>query len=465
MFTLQELITATGGGLSTRVDRVARVGGISTDTRTLRRGEAFLAIAGERFDGHEFIVAAAEAGCRCVIGEKKRLSGILSRLPQGVAVIGVEDGVKALGGIARFHRRRFDIPVIAVTGSSGKTTCKEMISWVLQGQHKVLRTEGTKNNHIGLPQTLLQLNAGHGMAVVELGTNHFGEIAYLTGICEPNVGVITNIGPAHLEYFGTLEGVRREKFSLIRGLRAPKIGVLNADDPLLKGVLLKDRARARCLIGFGIRTPADYYASDAGYGRGALSFTVNGRQPVTLRTAGFHNVSNALAACAVARCFGMDHALIAKRLAGFVFPRGRFSLIRVEGVRFIDDTYNANPLSLSLALQALSGISVRGRKILVLGEMRELGSRAEEFHAQAGAKAAGICDALVVVGELARAAAASACACGFDPRRVFTCASAEEARGVLYAKIAPGAKDIVLVKGSRAMRMERIFSKGQTHAV
>ncbi len=459
MFTVAEICRVTGGVLR-RGEGNGRVTQVSTDTRTLQPGALFVALKGDRFDGHDFLSRAAEGGAGALL---VRSGSGRTKKTGGCACIEVADTLRALGLLAAHHRSKFSIPVIAITGSSGKTTTKDMVRWVLSGATEVLGTEGTQNNHIGCPLTLLKLRAQHRVAVVEIGTNHFGEVAYLTGICRPTVGLITNIGPAHLEFFGSEEGVYREKFDLIRGLRAPRIAVLNADDRFLARAVRAPRKRY-CSVGYGLYGPCDYVASRIGFRKGNVVFTVNRASSgdaaaIPLCTPGYHNVYNALAATAVARLLGLEYGLIRRRLASFVFPAGRFTLCAFRSTRIIDDTYNANPLSLTQALNALRHYTVGGRKILILGDMRELGVQAEAFHAEAGRRAASVCDCLVTVGPLAAFAAESARTLGIPAQRIVRCATSAEARGVLLNKIRPGRRDIVLIKGSRAMRMEEIFKE------
>jgi UDP-N-acetylmuramoyl-tripeptide--D-alanyl-D-alanine ligase len=256
MFKIDELLVATKGRLVKGRQDTLLIGGVSTDSRTIKESQAFIAIKGDNFDGHDFIDEALEKGTSCIIAE----GGSKKAQTKDVNFIEVKDTLKALGDIARFHRRKFNIPVIAVTGSNGKTTTKEMIARVLAKKLNVLKNEGTKNNQIGVPLTLLNLNASHDIAVLEIGTNHFGEVEYLTRICRPNIGVITNIGLAHLEFFKDLEGVFKEKYSLIEKLEEPYLAILNADDKLLKKQVQKI-SKKPFIVGVGIRNRSDFFAS------------------------------------------------------------------------------------------------------------------------------------------------------------------------------------------------------------
>ncbi len=451
MFKINELLKATAGDLICGgINASAK--GVSIDSRTIKPGEVFIAIKGDNFDGHNFIGRALEKKASCIVAEKIGRK----QAAKGAAFIKVADSVKALGDIARFNRGRFNTPVIAVTGSSGKTTLKEMISRVLSCKFKVLKNIGTENNHIGLPMALLNLDKSHDLAVLEIGSNHFGEVGYLAGICLPNIGVITNIGPAHLEHFGNLSGVFKEKYTLVRQLKSPGIAVLNSDDGLLNKQLTIKKGTG-LILGLGINNRADFSASGIKSLSGKLEFLVNKKYRFTLKTLGYYNIYNALAAIAVARVFGMSYEEISRRLRAFDFPQGRLKARKLGNIRFIDDTYNSNPLSLKQALEVLANLKVKGRKIFVMGDMLELGKCRELFHRQAGRQAASVCDALITVGGLSRLSAQSARDSGFSARNIFSCEDSRQAREILFSKLSPGKDDVVLVKGSRRMRMEEVF--------
>ena len=358
MFTLNELLKATGGKLI-RGASDSPIRGISIDSRTLKPQEAFIAIKGINFDGHDFIPEAINRGASCVI--KNRQSKTKGALP--VALLEVKDTLLALGDIARFQRRKFNLPVIAVTGSNGKTTAKEMIAEVLSVKFRVLKNPGTKNNQIGLPMTLLNLSAGYDMAVLEIGTNHFGEVDYLSRICLPNIGVITNIGPAHLEYLNDLKGVFREKCALLKNLKRPALAILNADDKLLKKELCR-KTKGSIVLGFGTRQKSDFFASDIRSKAGRTEFLLRKKHRFALNTAGYHNIYNALIAIGIGRIFGLSYPGISASLSGFTFPEGRLNLKTINNLTFLDDTYNSNPFSLEQALSALAGLKPKGRKFL-----------------------------------------------------------------------------------------------------
>ena len=451
MFKVDELLRATKGRLiSGNADTVLK--GISIDSRSIGKQEAFIALKGNNFDGHDFITRAIKKGASCILCQRLSI-----RFPsKEIAFIKVKDTTKALGDIARFQRKKFDIPVIAVTGSNGKTTTKEMVAWVMSWKFKVLKNIGTKNNHIGLPLTLLNLDSSYDFAVLELGTNHFGEVSYLAKICLPNIGIITNIGPAHLEYFKNLQGVFKEKYTLLKHLHFPHVAILNADDSLLKREILRVKNKG-IVFGIGIKNGSDFFASKINNLSGRLEFLVNEKYKFTLNTLGYYNIHNAFVVIALARLFGMEYKDIARRLAAFDFPQGRLKLIKLNKIHFIDDTYNANPVSLEQALEVLGNFRIKGRKIIVMGDMLELGEEKELFHYKAGQEAARICDIFIGVGKLSKLAADAAKTQGFDVSNIFRCKDSLEARDILFNKISPGKDDVVLVKGSRLMRMEEVF--------
>ncbi|MBU1091214.1 MAG: UDP-N-acetylmuramoyl-tripeptide--D-alanyl-D-alanine ligase, partial [Candidatus Omnitrophica bacterium] len=351
MFKVFELLNATKGKLI-KSSKLSKVSGISIDSRSLRPNEAFIAIKGKNFNGHDFINQAIKKGASCIIINTTYDIRHTTYEKHKVALIAVRDTTKALGDIARYHRQKIDLPVIGVTGSNGKTTTKEMIAWVLSGRFRVLKNPGTKNNQIGLPLSLLDLNSRHNAAVLELGTNHFGEIAYLSGICQPNVGIITNIGPAHLEFFKDLKGVFREKYSISGHLQKPRMMILNADDKNLRSKLFK-REKKSFNLGFGIRSKADFSARAIKIQNGRMEFVVNKKYKFTLKVFGYSNIYNALASIAVARVLGMGYNDIASRLSNFTFTQGRLSLLELNNTRFLDDSYNSNPFSLKQALDTL----------------------------------------------------------------------------------------------------------------
>ncbi len=446
MFKIPELLKATGGVLISG-DAGIIVEGISIDSRSVKKNEAFLAIKGERFDGHDFIDAVVKKGIKCVITQKagKRC---------GASFIQVKDTTKALGDIARFNRNRFKhIPLIAVTGSNGKTTAKEMIAWILSSKFKVLKNEGTKNNHIGLPLTLLKLDSSYDLAVLEIGTNHFGEVDYLSKIAQANIGVLTNIGPSHLEYLKNFEGVFREKYALVKNLKRPAIAILNIDDKFLRKVALKKK-KTPFVLGVGIEKAGDFSASGVKYTSGKPSFVLNKRFRFALQSLGYYNIYNSLLAIATSRIFGLGYRDISSRLSRFSLPKSRLNFIEINGISFIDDTYNSNPLSMKQALGVLKNLPSRGRKIIVMGDMLELGVQSISLHAGVIKEALKFSDTLITVGPLTKSCLNRVNAA---KNNIFTCQTSSEAKEILFKRVCVGPQDIVLVKGSRGMKMEEVF--------
>lgn len=414
--------------------------GVSTDTRTLQRGNLFVALEGPRFDGHDYLDQARVGGAA---GAAVTRPGTID-LPQLV----VGDTRLALGQLAGHWRSRFSIPLVGITGSNGKTTVKEMTAAILGGPDAVLATRGNLNNDIGVPLTLFGLDVDHRAAVIEMGANHSGEIAYLAGIARPSVGVVTNAGPAHLEGFGSLDGVARAKGELFSSLAHDATAVINADDPYAS--LWRGLAGTRSVIDFGLeRTAAVSAKWEATEGGSRMTLrTPWGVADLQLRVAGRHNVLNALAAAAAALAAGASIEQIGVGLEAMRGVAGRLNMRRRrDGLAVIDDTYNANPASLDAALEVLAERG--GATWVVLGDMAELGSDSAGLHAQMGRRirAAGI-HRLYALGSMAERAAVE-----FGSGAV-----AYRSMDALLAELLPAAEAplTVLVKGSRRMGMERV---------
>ncbi|MDP1853367.1 MAG: UDP-N-acetylmuramoyl-tripeptide--D-alanyl-D-alanine ligase [Candidatus Omnitrophota bacterium] len=454
-FTLNEILEATGGKFIYGNLNVS-VTGVSSDSRTIKSGELFIAIRGEKFDGHNFVAEAVKKNAQILIVDNNfRLDNIQKKLSfnadAGIAFVRVGDTLKALGDIASFHRRRFKIPVIAVTGSCGKTTTKDMIAEVLSARFNVLKNEGTFNNLIGLPQTLLKLNRDTEIVVVEMGTNKAGEIKRLAEIARPNAGVITNIGPAHLEFFGSLGAVLKEKFELIDNLQFPYLAILNRDDALLRKRIGKTKGKT--IFTFGIKNKCDFQAADIKIGSSRVEFSLSARHNFRMDILGRHHVYNALAAIACGTIFGLSPEKLKKRLSNFTPPFTRINLKKIRDYQVIDDTYNSNPLSLECAIEVLKNFDIQGRKVLVMGDMLELGEKSIILHRKAGEKilSSGI-DALITVGRFSTETAEFVRKSSSGVK-VYSCGCALEARGILSSLLK--ADDLVLIKGSRAMQMEK----------
>jgi UDP-N-acetylmuramoyl-tripeptide--D-alanyl-D-alanine ligase len=454
----QDLIRATG---ARRVcgDPGLTFSAIGIDSRTLAAGEVFVALQGEHHDGHRFAPRVAGAGGRGLIVAHQRLEAlpVADWDAAGVLCLAVDDTLSALGDLARFHRDRNPARVVAITGSNGKTTTRAMTAAVLGRRHAVAATRGNFNNAVGLPLSLFALSPAHRWAVFEIGMNHPGEIDRLAWICRPDLGVITNIGPAHLEGLGSLKAVRDAKGELLDHLGPSGLAVLNADDPLV--MQLAARAEGPRLL-FGTHPQAAVRAEKIVVQSGRVRFDLvlpGQYQTVRLAMAAPFMVANALAAAAVGWQAGLDAGEIGAALEAFQPVTGR--LVRQEtarGVTLIDDTYNANPASVTAALEALAPAGRKGRAVLVLGDMRELGAAAAALHRQVGerAAAAGL-DQLWIAGEMAAEVAAGARRGGMAAHRIRV-ARKDDIADALAGWLAPG--DLVLVKGSRAMRMETVVA-------
>jgi UDP-N-acetylmuramoyl-tripeptide--D-alanyl-D-alanine ligase len=374
--------------------------------------------------------------------------------PPSVPLVLVDDTTVTLGRLAARHRARYAIPVVAVTGSNGKTTTKELIAAVLATRWAVLKSEASFNNQWGLPLTLLRLGREHEVAVVEIGTNQPGEIATLTAIAAPTVGVVTTVAAVHTEFLGSIDGVREEKAALVRALPRSGCAVLNADDARVLSMRGDTGAR---VVTFGTAPGADVrVASEVVEDAAGIHFTLahgGARAAVRLPLAGRHNAMNALAAAGAAVALGVSLAEIARGLGAVRPVKGRCVWRETGGVRILDDTYNANPVSVRAALETAAAQRGQGRLVVVLGDMLELGSGADEAHREVGRLvAAAGADVLVGVGAHARLAVESARASGLADARHAT--TFEDTVAHLLKRLVPG--DVVLVKGSRGMRLERV---------
>jgi len=421
-----------------------RFRGVSTDSRTLAAGELFVAIRGERFDGHQFLAAARERGAAAALVDTRHAGA--APLP----LIVVEDTRRALGRLGAHWRGRFSPVLVAITGSNGKTTTKEMLASILRchaGEGGALATRGNLNTDIGVPLTLLGLRAAHRYCAIELGMNHPGEIAWLASLVRPTAALVNNAQREHMEFMGTVEAAAAENASVFDSLPADGLAVINADDP--HAPLFRRARGARRAVEFGFDEPAEV---TGGYALKPLSSEIRVRTPAgeaqaSLAIPGLHNVRNALAAAACAFAIGIPPAAIAAGLAAFRPYAGRMQLRRLaSGATLIDDSYNANPDSVRAAIDVLAACEAPA--VLVLGDMGEVGPRGPEFHREVGAyaRARGIA-ALLALGQGTREAVAA-----FGPGgRHF--ASAEE-----LAAAAASAGGTLLVKGSRFMRMERVVA-------
>lgn len=457
VFTGDEVLAATGGTLlgGTAGCRIQRV---CTDSRKVRKGDLFVALKGARFDGHQFIDEVFTRGAKGVVLEafpRRPKAGKPAPPPVGPFVVKVRDSLRAYQDLATFHRTRFDIPVVAVTGSNGKTTTKEMIAKTLSQRWRLRKTAGNMNNRFGLPQTVLGLTAAHQAAVLELGVDAEGQTARLAEIARPTVGLITNVGNDHLEFFGSVDGSARAKAELLAHLPREGAVILNADDPYYDFF----RRRARCtVVSFGLRGQADVRGSHIQRQgtRTEFRLRVSGRQRsyrLSLHVHGAHNVLNALAAVAVGHVLGLSVAKMAAGLSRFRPVAMRSQVSSWQGISVIQDYYNANPDSMKAAVTLLQEFGAGRRTIAVLGDMLELGPETRSLHWEVGAFVAGSrVSLLVACGEFGRELARGASAEGMPSSRIFEARRVADAAAVLKKLVEPG--DVVLLKASRAMRFE-----------
>ncbi len=431
--------------------------GISIDSRTIKRGDLFVALKGIKFDGHQFVLEAMEKGGDGALIEDESLAQKSTFDPRGKAVIVVENTLRALGDIAHSWRKKHPIPLIAVAGSNGKTTTKEIIATLLDGSFRVLKTWGNRNNLVGLPLTVLDLCPDHTIAVVEMGMNAKGEIKRMTEISSPDVGLITNINVAHMEGFGVFEELIKAKGELWDTMRPDGVIVVNQDDV---NVLKLAEGYPGKRVTFGVEAPSDVMAKEVHFegGKGVrFTLALGGEKvEVTLPMMGISSVYNALAGTTVASVFGVQLKEIRERLEGVKpFPMRMEVIHLVNGSTIINDSYNANPNSMELALKVLSEVKEAERGIAVLGDMLELGQFSGEAHARIGEKVVSFgVDLLFTLGEGAEIIANKAREAGLNEDRVTV--SRDHRDLLLHLKKAIKRGDWILVKGSRAMSMERI---------
>jgi UDP-N-acetylmuramoyl-tripeptide--D-alanyl-D-alanine ligase len=437
---------------------LALLAGVSTDSRTTQSGDVFVAIRGEKFDGHDFITKAIGGGAAVVIVDTKWADSNGTMLVSiGVPRLVVADTTVTLGDLASRYRAKFTIPVIAIAGSNGKTTTKNMVTAILGTKYSVLSTEGNLNNQIGVPQTLFRLTEDHDVAVVEIGTNHFGEIAYLCRILAPTYGAITNIGREHLEYFGTPDGVAKAEGELLDWLKSNKgTFFFNRDDERLTKRMRKSKGLKT--ISFGFRTRVGDFKGRLGNlndtGCAILNVRPKGKKSfdIQLNVPGVQNAKNALAASAIGLSLKVPSKNIVKALTKFSSTGKRSEILHLDGLTILNDSYNANPDSMLAALKTLRSMKTTGRRIAVLGDMLELGRSAEREHQKIG-KAVGQCkvDGLFTFGSLSKITNDAA---GINVKNHFT---NKVTLGEQLAEfVTPG--DVVLIKGSRGMKMEEVIT-------
>ncbi|MHC4663811.1 MAG: UDP-N-acetylmuramoyl-tripeptide--D-alanyl-D-alanine ligase [Planctomycetota bacterium] len=423
--------------------------GVSTDSRTIKPGELFVALKGERFDGHAFVADAFKAGARAAVVDA---TAPRDAFPQACPLVVVDDSVTALGSLASAWRDINDFLVVGITGSNGKTTTKELTAHLLREFTTVVASPASYNNFIGLPLTLLSATPADSVVVVEIGTNRPGEVEHLARIASPDVGVITNVGRSHLEGFGSVEGVAREKASLARCIRNGGTLVVNADCRMTRFLA---RAYGGPVVTFGLGEYAGLRAEKVRVEPDGSSFNV-GRHAFRLRVPGRHNVVNSLAALGVCDALGMRLSRCATPMARFRLPSMRLERTHVAGRNVINDAYNSNPESAIAAIDVFTLEQTHGRKILILGDMLELGDASAIAHEEVGRVAAGKVDYFVAVGKYSKYAIRGAMSAGMPKHSVTAVGTAEEARDLLRAVSRPG--DMILIKGSRRMKLEDIIS-------
>lgn len=449
LFTVREILTITGGRLL-QGDPATPVSGFGFDSRRVGPGDGFVALVGERVDGHGFAARAAEAGAVCA------LVGRPVDLPATCAQIIVPDPLIALGQLGRFNRERYPVPVVGITGSVGKTTTKEIIAAVLARKYAVFRNPGNFNSEVGLPIGMMALGPGHQAAVQEMGMRALGEISYLVSIAQPSLAVVTNVGPTHLELLGTIENIALAKSELVSGLPPGGVAVLNADDPRVAA--MAERAPGPVwFYGFGAGGRGERWVTasdlvrDGEAGQRFRLQTSRGEAEAYLPAPGRHAVLNGLAAVAVGLELGMDLDEVALGLADYRPAGNRMRILRLGGIRLLDDTYNAAPISVIAALGVMRELAGDGRCIAALGSMFELGPATAEGHRQVGREAARLADQILTVGDLARTISETA---GTGARH---CESKPELASALLELLRPG--DTLLIKGSRGLALEEVVAR------
>lgn len=442
---IKDIIEATGGKLLCGSPQET-VCAVCTDTRSLIPNALFVPLVGERFDAHDFIGSALSQGCAAALTQHLTAA-------EQKPLIYVPDTRKALGDLAAAYRRRFSLPVVAVTGSVGKTTVKELTAAVLARRLSVLKTAGNFNNEVGLPLTLFRLEAMHEATVIEMGMSGFGEIDALARMAAPDVGIVTNIGLSHIEKLGTQENIYKAKAELFAHLSPNATVVLNGDDPILAG----HRAEiTHKVITVGLKPDNDITAGDIVTSDNAVHFTVFYQKqayPAVLHCPGAHNVTNALLAFAAGVCLGIAPQEAVCGLGDYIPDDKRMQLIEHNGYTVINDCYNAAPASVEAALRVLCAKT--GRKIAVLGDIKELGAYSEQAHRTIGRQVAELgVDLLFTFGEAAAQIGQAARENGMTSTQISHFTDVDALNNVLMARVLPG--DTVLVKGSRAMRLERV---------
>lgn len=445
---LSQIAQLAGGSLSSG-DGSTVVTRVSTDSRTLKPGDLFVALRGENFDGHRFVESVAQAGAAGAILELNWKG----KIPENFALVRTEDTLHAYQQLAANYRRSLSLSVVAITGSNGKTSTKDFTAAVLARRFVVTKTEGNFNNHVGLPRTMLEAGSQDEVAVWEIGMNHPGEIAALAKLAAPDVAIITNIGVAHIEFMGSRERIAEEKGALVEAIAAEGTVILNADDPFTEHIAARARGKVVLAGVNGGAIRADE-VSQSGTGTDFTILEGAHRCRAQLPVPGMHMVQNALLAVAAGRAFGISLEDCAAGLVAAPLTKARLQIKEVGGVQFLDDSYNANPDSMKAALHTLVELDSDGKRIAVLGEMRELGGESEAGHREVGETAAALkIDHLIAIGETAAAIVDGATRAGLQNTAVVS--STSKAAELLHDIVALG--DLVLIKGSRAARTEEVI--------
>jgi UDP-N-acetylmuramoyl-tripeptide--D-alanyl-D-alanine ligase len=443
--TLNELLAATGGRSTARDPQTVSFGRVAIDSRTVEQGDLFWALCGERHDGHNFVAEASRRGAvGCVVNSE-------TSIPRGLPAALVADTSQGLKDLARWYRQRRDALVVGITGSVGKTTTREMIYSVLRTRYEGCRSRKNYNNHVGLPLSVLDMHDRDEFAVLEMGASHVGEIRELASIAAPEIGVVTGIGVSHLEGFGSVAQIAESKGELVEALPAGGFAVLNGDDSYTPGLA----GRARCpVVTVGQKNHNTICASAVEVNGPELRFTVDG-SVFTVQAAGRHHLTGALASLAIARELGLSTRQIAEGFAQFSPVEGRCQVHHLGAGTLIDDTYNANPTSVEAACRLLGEWQSTGQRILVLGDMAELGDQSAAWHRTAGRTAATVrIDRLAVLGRHAADVVGGALEQGMTSHQLAACDTLDVLLTVLDCWSESG--DVVLVKGSRMMQMERV---------
>src|SRR6266403_2944309 len=422
---------------------------VSTDSRTLKPGELFVALRGENFDGHKFVESAVQTGAAGAIVDPAWKENV----PENFAILRADDTLRAYQTLAANYRKSLPFRVIAITGSNGKTSVKDFTASVLARKFRVTKTEGNFNNHVGLPRTILEATSADQVAVWEIGMNHPGEIAALAKIASPDVGIITNVGVAHIEFMGSRDAIAKEKGALAQAIASDGTVILNADDSFSQKIA--ERTKAKLL--FAGTTSGTLRAAEIRQSADGSEFTIlegAHRCRAQVPVPGLHMVQNAMLAVAAGRLFGLSIEECAAGLASAPLAKARLQIKQIHGVQFIDDSYNANPDSMKAALRTLVELDADGKRIAVLGEMRELGSESERGHREVGETAAtfGI-DQLITIGDMGELIAQAARAAGL--KKASPVRSTSEAAELLGEIAEPG--DLILVKGRRSACTEQVI--------